>query len=88
METKHLTWLGTALSTLIPWGGGGFHPNGFIATNMVGIHKNMFRAKNLGSTSFGFSQKDFLSFYYYLYIHIRKINDPWGGANFDPRTFI
>ena len=25
---------------------------------------------------------------FFHYIHIRKIKDPWGGANFDPRAFI
>jgi hypothetical protein len=40
----------------------------------------MFHASYLG-----FLKEDFLSFYY---MQIRKINDPQGGANFDPRAFI
>jgi hypothetical protein len=45
----------------------------------------MFRAKYQSSSYFGFLKEDFLSFYY---IQKRKINDPRGGANFDPRAFI
>jgi hypothetical protein len=33
----------------------------------------------------GFLKEDFLSFYN---IHIRKINDPWGGAILTPRALI
>jgi hypothetical protein len=45
----------------------------------------MFHAKDLSSNSLSSLKEDFLSFYY---MHIGKINDPWGGANFDPRAFI
>jgi hypothetical protein len=45
----------------------------------------MFHAKYLSFSSYGFLKEDILSFYYK---HIREINDPWGGANFDPRALI
>jgi hypothetical protein len=44
----------------------------------------MFHAKYL-SSALGYLKEDFLSFYN---IHIGKINNPLGRANFDPRAFI
>jgi hypothetical protein len=43
----------------------------------------MFHDKYLSSSSLGSLKEDFLSFYYK---NIGKINDPWCGANFDPRA--
>jgi hypothetical protein len=62
-----------------------FNPRAFIWTNLVDTHKKIFHAKHLSCSSLGFLKEDFLSFYN---IHIGKINDPRGGANFDPRAFI
>jgi hypothetical protein len=45
----------------------------------------MFHAKYLTSSICQLLEEFFLSFYY---IHIRKINDPRGGADFDPRAII
>jgi hypothetical protein len=45
----------------------------------------MFHAKYLSSSSKGFLQEDFLSFYYILK---GENNDHLGQANFDPRAFI
>jgi hypothetical protein len=45
----------------------------------------MFHAEYLSSSSLGSLKEEFLSFYY---MHIGKINDPLGRANFDPRDFI
>jgi hypothetical protein len=42
---------------------------------------------NQRSKNYSFSQADFLSFYY-MYIHVVEINDPWDGANFNPRATI
>ena len=42
-------------------------------------------AKYLSSRPFGFLEEGILSFYY---MYIVKINDPRGGANFDPRAII
>jgi hypothetical protein len=59
---------------MTPWGRAKFGPRAFICTNLVDIHEKMFQAKYVKSSSFGFSQEDFLLSFYY--IHIRKINDP------------
>jgi hypothetical protein len=37
------------------------------------------------SLALGVFKRKYFKFYY---IQIRKINDPRGGANFDPRAFI
>ena len=42
-------------------------------------------AKYLSSRPFGFLEEGILSLYY---MYIVKINDPRGGANFDPRAII
>jgi hypothetical protein len=59
-----MTRLEIELSTSIPWGRVNFEPRGFISTNMVDIDWNMFHAKYLSLTSFGFSQEAFLIFYF------------------------
>jgi hypothetical protein len=49
----------------------------FISTNLVDIHKKMFHAKHLSSSSLGFFKEDFLSFYY---THIVKTIDTPGAG--------
>jgi hypothetical protein len=70
---------------MTPWVGANFDLMAFICTNLVDTYQKMFHAKYLSSASLGSLKEDFLSFYY---IQIKKINDPQGGANFDPRDFI
>jgi hypothetical protein len=69
-----------------PYGTGPMLTTGaFIWTNLVDTHGNIFHGLYLSSSFLGFLKEDLFSFHY---IHIRKVNDPLGGANFDPRALI
>jgi hypothetical protein len=70
-----------------PRGGGNFDPRVIIWTILLEVHYTMFHAKYLTCSICQLLEEKFFNISFY-YIHIRKTNDPWGGANFDPRAII
>jgi hypothetical protein len=73
-----------------PQGGDNFDHRAIIWTILLEVYFTMFHAKYLTSSICQLLEEFFLQFYYKFlyYIHIKKTNDPRGGADFDLRAII
>jgi hypothetical protein len=71
---------------LLGRGGADFDPQGYNLNNLGRVHQTMPYAKYLSSRPFGSLKEGIFKFL--LYVHIVKINDTRGGADFDPRAII